>query len=293
MNRKPSFFTPTKLGSYKKETAVIGFYFDIFSTNLFTIPILPLPMRIDKLANGEATCFIHPDINKLNEISKALGLTVDFKAFFLYGVKNLINYAKEKNQSITYRSLPKEVILKWYENSISTVIEIPSLINDFTFLISEFLKTYSTIKNLKISPVEDRYFDELIRYCEKMVNYFKNSLESNSIQIKVNQEIKEEKIYTEKKNKYYPLPVYIDVRRENENKMKKMVFIPYLIYDDLIDVFFYNQKMLVERAKIPINIQIFENYEIIIKGSNISCYNFKELIEKLYKFTYTDLMKRL
>ena len=72
-----------------------------------------------------------------------------------------------------------------------------------------------------------------------------------------------------------------------------MVFIPYLIYDDLIDVFFYNQKMLVERAKIPIDIQIFEHYEIIIKGSNISCYNLKELIEKLYKFTYTDLMKRL
>ena len=293
MNRKPSFFTPTKLGSYKKEIAVMGFYFDIFSTNLFTIPILPLPMRIDKLANGEATCFIHPDFNKLNEVSKALGLTVDFKTFFFYGVKNLINYAKEKNKSITYRSLPKELIFKWYENSISSVIEIPSLINDFTFLISEFLKTYSTIKNLKISPEEDRYFDELIQYCEKMVNYFKNALESNSIKIKVNQEIKEEKIYTEKKNKYYPLPVYIDVICENENKMKKMAIVPYLIYDDLIDVFFYNQKMLVERVKIPINMQIYENYGIIIKGSNISRYNLKELIEKLYKFTYTDLMKRL
>jgi hypothetical protein len=52
--------------------------------------------------------------------------------------------------------------------------------------------------------------------------------------------------------------------------------------------------MLVEGVKNPINLQIYENYDIIIKGSNISCYNnHKELIEKLYKFTYTELMKRL
>ena len=293
MNRKPSIFSPTKLRSNKKEIAVIGLYFDVFDTNLFTIPILPLPIRVDKLTNKEPTCFVHPNFDKLNEISKDLGLTINYETYFLFGIKNFINYAKETYKSITYRSLPKEIIFKWYENSISTVIEIPSLIKDYTFLISEFLKTYSTIENLKISPEEDRYFDELIRYCEKMVNYFKNALESNSIKIKVNQEIKEEKIYTEKKNKYYPLPVYIDVIRENENKMKKMAIVPYLIYDDLIDVFFYNQKMLVERVKIPINMQIYENYGIIIKGSNISRYNLKELIEKLYKFTYTDLMKRL
>ena len=292
MNRKPSIFSPTKLRSNKKEIAVIGLYFDVFDTNLFTIPILPLPIRVDKLTNKEPTCFVHPNFDKLNEISKDLGLTINYETYFLFGIKNFINYAKETYKSITYRSLPKEIIFKWYENSISTVIEIPSLIKDYTFLISEFLKTYSTIKNLKISPEEDRYFDELIRYCEKMVNYFKNALESNSIQIKVNQEIKEEKIYTEKKNKYYPQPIYIDVRRENGHNMKKMAFIPYLIYDDLIDVFFYNQKMLVERAKIPINIQIYEDNNIIIKGSKINCYNRKELIEKLYKFTYTDLMKR-
>ena len=293
MNRKPSIFSPTKLRSNKKEIAVIGLYFDVFDTNLFKIPILPLPIRVDKLTNKEPTCFVHPNLDKLNEISEALGLIINYETYFLSGIKNFINYAKETYKSITYRSLPQEYISKWYNNSISTAIEIPSLINDFTFLNSEFLKTYSTIENLKISPEDDRYFDELIRYCEKMVNYFKTALESNSIQIKVNQEIREEKIYTEKKNKYYPQPIYIDVKRKNEKNMKKMVFIPYLIYDDLIDVFFYNQKMLVERAKSPINIQIYKNYGIIIKGSNISWYNHQELIEKLYKFTYTELMNRL
>lgn len=293
MNRKPSIFSPTKLRSNKKEIAVIGLYFDVFDTNLFTIPILPLPIRVDKLANGEPTCFVHPNLNKLNEVSKALGLTINYETYFLFGIKNLIKYAKETYKSITYRQLPKEAILKWYENSISTVIEIPSLIKDYTFIISEFLKTYSTIENLKISPEEDRYFDELIQYCEKMVNYFRNALESNSIQIKINQEIKEEKIYTERKNKYYPIPVYIDVSYGKDSKLKKRVLIPYLIYDDLIDVFFYNHKMLVEREKNPISLKIYENNRIIIKGQNIKYHHHKELIEKLYKFTYTELLKRL
>ena len=293
MNRKSSIFSPTKLRSNKKEIAVIGLYFDVFDTNLFTIPILPLPIRVDKVTNEEPTCFVHPNLDKLNEISKALGLTINYETYFLFGIKNFINYAKETYKSITYRSLPKEFILRWYENSISTVIEIPSLIKDYTFIISEFLKTYSTIENLKVSPEEDRYFDELIRYCERMVNYFKNALESNSIRIKINQEIKEEKIYTERKNKYYPIPVYIDVSYGKDSKLKKRVLIPYLIYDDLIDVFFYNHKMLVERKKNPINLKIYENNGIIIKGQNTKYYHHKELIEKLYKFTYTDLMKIL
>lgn len=293
MNRKSSIFSPTKLRSNKKEIAVIGLYFDVFDTNLFTIPILPLPIRVDKVTNGEPTCFVHPNLNKLNEVSKALGLTINYETYFLFGIKNLIKYAKETYKSITYRQLPKEAILKWYENSISTVIEIPSLIKDYTFIISEFLKTYSTIENLKLSPEEDKYFYELIRYCERMVHYFRDVLESNSIQIKINQEIKEEKIYTERKNKYYPIHVYIDVNYGKESKLKKRVLIPYLIYDDLIDVFFYNHKMLVEREKNPISLKIYENNRIIIKGQNIKYHHHKELIEKLYKFTYTELLKRL
>ena len=75
---------------------------------------------------------------------------------------------------------------------------------------------------------------------------------------------------------------------EKREYQKKKLFIPYLIYDDLIDVFFYNLKMLKERVKIPINVQIYKNNNIIIKGYTTKFYQHKKLIEKLYKFTYTD-----
>ncbi|KKL99533.1 hypothetical protein LCGC14_1813490, partial [marine sediment metagenome] len=50
MSSKHSFFNaPVKLKSYKKDLAPIGFYFDIFATEIFKIPVMPVPMRIDKL----------------------------------------------------------------------------------------------------------------------------------------------------------------------------------------------------------------------------------------------------
>ena len=144
---------------------------------------------------------------------------------------------------------------------------------------------------------DNRYIIELCQYCETMINYFRLRLESNTIQIKVNQEIREEPIYSEdKKKKYYPQPVYIDVtygKPRTQKKPKKKLFIPYLIYDDLIDVFFYNLKMLKEGVKIPINVQVYKHNNIIIKGYTTKFYQQEKLIEKLYKFTYTDKMKLL
>jgi len=289
MNRNPSVFSPNKLKTNKREIGIVCFFFDLFSTKLFSTPILPIPMRIDKLANGYPTCIIYPNLALLNEISQKIGFQINFESFFKTGLKNFINYGNQNHKSITYRSLSKETVLKWYERSLSTTVEIPSLEIDFTFVLSEFLKTYSNITNSGIDSNDNRYIIELCQYCETMINYFRLRLESNTIKIKVNQEIREEPIYSEdKKKKYYPQPVYIDVTYGKARTPKKNLFIPYLIYDDLIDVFFYNLKMLKEGVKIPINVQIYENNNIIIKGYTTKFYQQEKLIEKLYKFTYTD-----
>ena len=288
----PSVFSPNKLKTNKREIGIVGFFFDLFSTNLFTHPILPIPMRIDKLTNGYPTCIIYPNLAALNEISQKIGFRINFESFFRTGLKNFISYGNKNYKSITYRPLSKETVLKWYERSLSTSIEIPSLEIDFTYVLSEFLKTYSNITNLGIDSNDNRYTSELCQYCETMINYFRSRLESNTIQIKVNQEIREEPIYSEdKKKKYYPQPVYIDVtygKPGTQKKTKNTLFIPYLIYDDLIDVFFYNLKLLKERVKIPINVQIYKDNNIIIKGYTTKFYQQEKLIEKLYKFTYTD-----
>jgi len=280
----------TKLSSNKKEFAPIGFYFDPFCNSLFTIPILPIPMRIDKVTNGEPTCLIPLDIDKLKEVSESLDLYINFKSFYTYGIKNLINYAKETYKSITYRKLKKNSIINWYNNSISTLIEIPSLTNDFTFIITNFLEAYSNIKSSDFLQDKDYTLSELIKYCEKVLNYFRKAMDRNSIQVVINGEIREEKIYSIKKQNYYPLSVNIDIWNENIQNTIKGKFIPYLIYDDLIDVFFYNHKLLENKEKEPINLQLFEEYKILVKNKNLEFYNNKSY-KQIHDVNLSELLK--
>jgi len=263
----------TKLSSNKKEFAPIGFYFDLFSNSLFTIPILPIPMRVDKVTNGEPTCLITLDIDKLKEVSESLDLFIDFKSFYTYGIKNLINYARETYKSITYRKLKKDALINWYNNSISTQIEIPSLTNDFTFIITSFLETYSNFKSSDFLQDKEFTSNELIKYCEKILTHFRRAMNRNSIHVVINGEIKEEKIYSIKKQKYYPLSVNIDIWDEKNQNSKKGKFIPYLIYDDIIDVFFYNYKLLVNNEKELINLELFEELKILVKNKNLEYYS--------------------
>ena len=65
MSPKPLFLNPPlKLKSYQNDLAPLDFFFDKFITDLFKIPITPIPMRIDKLTNGQLTLFLSPDKDK-------------------------------------------------------------------------------------------------------------------------------------------------------------------------------------------------------------------------------------
>jgi len=133
----PKYFfqnPPVKLKLFKSDLAPIGFYFDIFATEM------PIPMRIDKIINGESTFLIIPDINKLDHLFEKLDMVINFGTFFLVGVKNLIDFAKIKYNQITLRILKKESIINWFEKSKMISADIPSLIEDFTFLIKNVLQ---------------------------------------------------------------------------------------------------------------------------------------------------------
>jgi len=267
MRAKGIFNPPTRIKSYTNDLAPIGFYFDIFSTNLFKIPIMPIPMRIDKLTNGEATYLIPPDYNQLNEVFEKLDIVIDFKNFFLTGIKNLINYAKNKYREITLQTLTDSIIMKWYENSLTVQTEIPCLTQDFTFLLTEFLYFYCNISEQDLKPDDDDYERLLLQYCEKMIKHFKEKIESNKIQIRYDEIIKTEQLYREKNNKYYPIAIFLKIKNLENNKVRKMRFIPYLIYDDILDVFSYNRKLIIDASNTLFDIGDFKKKQIFNKGS--------------------------
>jgi len=289
MRAKGIFNPPTRIKSYANDLAPIGFYFDIFSTNLFKIPIMPIPMRIDKLTNGEATYLIPPDYNQLNEVFEKLDIVIDFKIFFLTGVKNLINYAKNKYREITLQTLTDSIIIKWYENSLTVQTEIPCLTQDFTFLLTEFLYLYCNISEQDLKPDDDDYERLLLQYCEKMIKHFKEKIESNKIQIRYDEIIKTEQLYREKNNKYYPIAIFLKIKNLENNKVRKMRFIPYLIYDDILDVFSYNKKLIIDASTTLFDIGDFNKKQIFNKGSITDKLN-KNWLENKFDSLRRDLV---
>lgn len=255
---------------HKKDIAPMGFFFDIVPTELFKVPILPIPMRIDKVVKGEITYFIRFNIDKLYSLFKELNLFIDFRLFFITGIRNLLEYAKKKSNDITLHSFKKDLLRKWFNNSISIEIDLPDLTEDFTYLLSEFLKTYSFINNLNVN--DERYIKELINYCDRIIEYFQERIESNSIKIKSNGAYKEEQIYFIKNSKYYPRIIEINIekfRGGEKNIVKKMRFVPYLIYDDILETFLYNKLLLTKQKQKPYKLIFFNEKEIILKDTNI------------------------
>ncbi len=283
MTPKHLFSSPqAKLKSFKKDLAPIGFYFDIFATELFKIPVMPIPMRIDKLVNGDPTLFILPDANKLDQLFEKLGLVINFESLFLVGIKNLILFAKKKYKEITLRTLEKELIINWFEKSKILSAEIPSLTEDFTFLISEFLKMYSFIVKKGLAPKHEDYSAELIQYCEKIIHYFQERIEQNIFKIKDKGLIKTVQLYKERKQKYYPEIISINVKNKNKNEIKKLNFVPYLIYDDIFDSFSYNKLLLNEGSQKALDINSWKNNRIInkiLKTDKINHYQHQKKFE--------------
>lgn len=288
MRAKGFFNPPTRLKSYTNDLAPIGFYFDIFNTNLFKIPIMPIPMRIDKLTNGETTYFIEPDYNQLNELFEKLDIVIDFRSFFLAGIRNLINYAKKKYKEITLKTLTDSIVMKWYENSLTVQTEIPCLTQDFTFLLKEFLNFYCHINEQNLKPDDDDYQRLLLQYCEIIINYFKEKIESNKIQIKYGEIIKTEQLYREKNNKYYPIAIFLKIKASNNNKVRKMRFVPYLIYDDLLDVFVYNRKLINDASTTVFDVGNYKQKQIFNKGSKTDNLN-KNWFENKFGLLGRDL----
>ena len=165
---------------------------------------MPIPMRIDKVTNGDPTLFILPDFKKLGDLYIKLNFYLDFESFLSIGIENLISYAKEKYSENNYRILKNATITKWFNKSINSVANIPDLSDAFTFLISEFLVLYSNIEKKGITFNSEEYRIELVQYCDHMITYFRDKIEQNSFKIHLKGEIQNVKLYFEKKNKFHP-----------------------------------------------------------------------------------------
>lgn len=257
------FNPPTKLKVFHKDIAPIGFYFDIFTTELFQTPILPLPMRIDKLSNGEPTLFVKLDMKKLEIACKKFKFCLNLNNFYLMGIRNFVQYARAKLKEITLRPLDSRKVEEWWKASKSLSAISPDLIDIFTFINLNFIETFALIKERNLNPSQEDYTQVLLSYCDRIVNFLREKIDANTFTLSRDDEVSTEKLYIEKKNKYYPMIIQIPVYNEKIQRSYQMEFVPYLIYDDLLDVFFFNANLLRNGEKKTINLKVYEDTQII------------------------------
>ena len=267
-----SFFKyKSRVKPFKQDIAPIGFYFDIFSTSLFQIPILPIPLRIDKIFYGQPTLIIIPNQRKLERIFKKYNFCIDYSLFYKIGLQNLLKYALSMQKEVSKKNITvSDTLRKWWEASNAIMTDNPDLVKSFTFITSEFIKTYSNITEKELDPSLNKqdYTLELNNYCDRIINYFRNKIEKNIFFVRKMDSFDIEKLYLERRKKYFPLEIEIGINDLNTNESNDMKFVPYLIYDDLLDCFSYNKTLLMN-ADIPINLKVYEDNKIINKTSTI------------------------
>ena len=262
---------PVKLKTFKTDLAPIGFYFDILTTETFQIPILPIPMRIDKISNGEATLFIPLNQQKLQKAFKKYNLSINFQNFYKSGITNLINYTRIKQKEIILRPLENSKVRKWWEASNNICASIPDMVESFTYINTQFLKTFYKIdkNNIDIELNQESYSNLLIAYCDSIIKYFRRKIEKNVFLVEKEQKFELEELYLERRQKCYPKIINVVVNDLAKENSREMGFIPYLIYDDILDSFIYNRKVLENQINDSISLKVYEHNQIINKTSTI------------------------
>ena len=261
-----------KLKTFKSDLAPIGFFFDLIPNDYFEIPIMPIPMRIDKLSNGQPNFFILPDLSIENN-----KLNIDLKRFLSIGLQNLVVYSKKKYNEMTHRDLKETKILKWFEGSTSLNAEIYSLTETFSYVISEFLKVAYKIITNDIQIEDNDYLSLILEYCTKMIKHSQDIIEDNIFFIKKDNSEENIKLYKEKKNTYHPEIIKVEAFDFSINKRLKKYFVPYLIYDDLFECFSYNKQILIEHPERMLPMSLWIKNRIINKEPIIDNFDVKKL----------------
>ncbi|TFF97532.1 MAG: hypothetical protein EU547_04065 [Promethearchaeota archaeon] len=242
-------------------------------------------MRIDKIIKGGGAYIILPDFKKLNEICFELKLNINFKKFFITGIKNLIKFANEKNVEMYNKALNKEKIIIWFENTKEIEANLPSFREDNTFLITEFLKFYDKIVNNNGMNDTKYYIDQqelILNYLEKNIEYIQNRIDNNLTKIERDNKIINEEICFQKRKKIFPRIINLDIEYKNEKHQMK--FVPYLIYEDLLEIFLYNMELIKNKEISKLGVDCYNR--IINKRSNIS---HLDNLEELDKFSLENI----
>ena len=269
-----------KYKTYKSDAAPFFFYIDVIPAetahfkyenhkeliegNKFN-PIIPLPMRVDRVFNGESSILIKPRDPISFPIEEDKIALINPTKFLKYGLKTLFSYAEIRATEEFLKSVSHKNVLKWWNLTRFLYGKLTTLEEDF----SAFLRAYLyTILKAKINNEDLR--EAAIKYCSLIKKICSERLTEKKILIEIRGKQKIENFYQMKNKTIYPklkktqvknlYPMFIDVEiydfeecrysksidessiRDKNSKI--LSYIPLLFYDDLLECMLQNLKKL-------------------------------------------------
>ena len=274
--------TRFKFKTYKSDASPFFFFIDIFPLDLKIFdkphllalakhirnnPVMPIPMRVDRVFNGESSIIIRPNSPVSFPLNESILAIINPIPFIQLGIENLLFFTEIRSQQRLLRSLKEQKAKEWWENTRYLYGNLYQLEEDF----SAFLKAYIyTIIKAEIN--EEDIIGAAIEYCEIVNNICKEKMLKNKISVEkkdIHETVKLYRVKTTKKRKriniakeveYHPELIDIEIfnfcdkgfpkKEDFKNNIQKSYdsnikkYIPLLFYDDLQECMLQNLNIL-------------------------------------------------
>jgi hypothetical protein len=296
--------TQFKFKTYKSDAAPFFFYIEIFPfdtsqylnpyvSSLIKViernPIVPIPIRVDRVFNGETSIIIRPREVISFKISEEQLAVINPQNFLSHGIKNLIYLSEIRSSEQLIKSLSRKNVRSWWEATRFLYGNLYRLEEDFSAFLKAYLHTI-----VKSYIEEGDLVNAAIQYCQILEDICKKRMEQNRILTEIDGKQTSVKMYKKKDVTYYKKlnkvsetqfhPELIDIEvfnystnnwpkdtaTKNGIERKEIKYIPLLFYDDLQECMLLNLKYLEENEK-PIlkpSILIEENIITILDSKN-------------------------
>jgi len=295
-----------KFRTYRSDAAPFFFFIDIFPLDLKIFdtphaialanhiknnPVMPIPMRVDRVFNGESSILIRPNSPITFPLNESILGIINPVPFLQIGIENLLFFAEIRSQQRLFRSLKKEKVKEWWENTRYLYGNLHQVEEDFSAFLNAYL--YTIIK-AKIN--EDDITKAAIEYCEIINNICKERMITNKILVEIKDTQERVKLYREKtakrrkrlsvveKVEYHPELIDIEVFNFSDNGFPKQMdfknsnlknygsivakYIPLLLYDDLQECMLQNLALLEKNEVALLNPSLLlENNVVLLLGS--------------------------
>jgi len=335
-----------KFKTYKFDAAPFFFFIDIFPPDYSNInkpnlahlinsvannPIMPLPMRVDRVFNGENSVLIRPREPISFPITEDQTALIDPLLFLQYGFEKLLYFTEVRSREQFFLSLPYERVSRWWLSTMFQYANLSTLEEDFSAFLRAYLHTI-----IKATISNEDLVEASKNYCQLVADICRKRMEQNQVltEIKGKQDkakmyrIKEATYYRKlkksKETEYHPELVDIqiyDLTSIGFSKFKEInlsvksdldstiiKYIPLLFYDDLLECMLQNLKRIEEKESELLDPSFLLDKKIIITKrqqdsvnlniDNFSWWNsfdsldFKPIIESIRK-TNEDYIQTL